>query len=95
MEEVIGQKRYRTEAATLLASDAYWDGHNYERSGRNTFLFRTPRGNYFSQHQTCWQGERDRIEPLDKSAAIRMFESLPEKEMDFADAFPGTEVVDA
>lgn len=51
MEAIIGGKRYRTETATLIASDAYWDGHNWERAGTNTFLFRTARGNYFAQHR--------------------------------------------
>jgi len=35
---IIGRKRYSVQKATLIASDAYWDGHNFERSGRNTFL---------------------------------------------------------
>ena len=40
MTRVVGRKRYDTEAASLLASDCYWDGHNFERSGRNTWLLR-------------------------------------------------------
>ena len=92
---VIGGKRYRTETATLLASDAYWDGHNYERKGRNTFLFRTPKGGYFLQRQTCWQGERDTLAPVGQDEAIGWFENLPEKEVDFTEAFPGVAVEDA
>lgn len=95
MNQVIAGKRYRTETATLLASDAYWDGHNFERRGRNTFLFRTPRGNYFAQHQTQWQGELDRLEVLTREEAFNLFESLHEKEMDFAVAFPDVKVEDA
>ena len=95
MNEVIGGKRYRTETATLIASDAYWDGHNYERRGRNTFLFKTPKGNYFAQHQTQWQGENDRIEPLDQAEAVSLYESLQEKEVVFEIAFPGVTVEDA
>jgi hypothetical protein len=95
MNEVIGGKRYRTETATLIASDAYWDGHNYERHGRNTFLFRTPKGNYFAQYQSCWQGELDRLEPLSREEAIRLFEELQEKEMDFREAFPGVQIEEA
>ena len=95
MNQVIGGKRYRTETATLIASDAYWDGHNFERRGRNTFLFKTPKGGYFAQHQTCWQGEVDRLEPLVEEEAIALFESLQEKEVDFAEAFPGVTVEDA
>lgn len=95
MDVVIGGKRYRTETATLLASDAYWDGHNFERDGRNAFLFRTPKGNYFVQRQSLWQGERDRLEPVSREEAIRLFEDLQEKEVDFDQAFPGVVVTEA
>jgi hypothetical protein len=95
MNEIVNGKRYRTETATLIASDAYWDGHNFERHGRNTFLFRTPRGSYFLQRQTCWEGERDSLEPLDRDEAVMMFESLAEKAVDFEDAFPGITIEDA
>ena len=95
MNEVIDQKRYRTDTATLLADDAYWDGHNFERRGRNTFLFRTAKGSFFAQHQTCWQGERDALEPLSMEEAIGMFEELPEKAIDFVEAFPGVEIQNA
>jgi len=95
MNVVKDGKRYRTETATLIASDAYWDGHNWERHGRNTFLFRTPKGGYFVQHQTCWQGELDTLEPLSQEEAIKMYEELPEHEVEFEEAFPGIEIEDA
>ena len=95
MNEVIGGKRYRTETATLIASDAYWDGHNFERRGRNTFLFKTKNGNYFVQRQTQWQGEVDRIEPLDQADAVSLYESLHEKAVDFEVAFPGVAIEEA
>ena len=34
MQRVVDGIRYRVAAATLLADDQYWDGHNYERRGR-------------------------------------------------------------
>jgi hypothetical protein len=95
MSEVIRGKRYRTETSTLIASDAYWDGHNFERHGRNTFLFRTPKGNLFAQRQTCRQGKPDSIEPLDLDDAVKLFGELHEKEIDFEDAFPGVQIEDA
>lgn len=95
MSVVVGGKRYKTETATLLAHDAYWDGHNYERHGRNTFLFKTPRGNYFAQHQTLWQGERDRLQPLSAEEARRLYEELPVHEVDFEAAFEGVTVEEA
>lgn len=49
---VIDRTRYDVSKAILLASDCYWDGHNFERRGRNTFLYRTPGGRYFTVHLT-------------------------------------------
>jgi hypothetical protein len=44
---IIDRKRYSTQKATLIASDAYWNGRNWERRGSNAFLYRTDKGNYF------------------------------------------------
>ncbi len=95
MREVINGIRYDTEKAELIADDCYWDGNNFERHGRNTFLYKTPRGRYFAVRQTLWQGERDYLEPMTPEDARDLFESLPEKHMEFEDAFPGFEVEEA
>jgi hypothetical protein len=96
MTQIIDRKRYSTATATLLADDAYWDGHNYERHGRNTFLYRTPGGSYFKVELTQWQGERDTLTPLTQDEAIELYESLNDSEaVPFAEAFPGVEVKDA
>ncbi len=95
MNVVRNGKRYNTEAAQIIASDAYWDGHNFERHGRNCYLYKTKRGNYFQTNLTCWQGEQDTLEPLTREEAIALFEELEEKELDFADAFPGVTVEEA
>lgn len=71
MQQIIDGVRYDTEKATLVASDRYWDGHNLERRGRNTYLYKSPKGRWFALHTTQWQGERDYIEPLDEDAASR------------------------
>lgn len=42
-----------------------------------------------------YPGERDRIEPLERDEAIRLYEELPVKELDFEEAFPGVEVEEA
>ena len=34
MTAIIDGKRYGTLGATLIAGNDYWDGHNFERSGR-------------------------------------------------------------
>jgi len=93
---IIDRKRYSTETATLIAHDAYWDGHNFERQGRNTFLYRTPRGAYFTVALTQWQGEQDTLTPVSEDEAIRLYETiLSEHEVDYEDAFPSVDVVDA
>jgi hypothetical protein len=95
INRVIAGKRYNTETATCLASDSYWDGHNFERHGRNTWLMRGPKGSYFAVHGTCWQGEVDSIEPLSMSLAVKLYESLHEQEVDFQEAFPDVAIQDA
>jgi hypothetical protein len=95
MAEIIQGKRYSTETATLIAGDDYWDGHNFERRGRQQFLYRTPRGNYFVQNLTQWQGERNTLNPLSQDEALRMWEQLPERRIDFSEAFPGVEITEA
>ena len=92
MEAIIGRVRYRVADSTLLAHDCYWDGSNMERHGRNTFLYRTPRGRYFAVHLTMWQGERDYIEPLSEDEAYELYESLPEHELEVEEAFPNVVV---
>ncbi len=88
MEAVVNRVRYRVRGSTLLAHDEYWDGRNRERNGRNTFLYRSPGGRYFAVHLTMWQGERDRIEPLDEDEAAALYEGLPEHEVPWEEAFP-------
>jgi hypothetical protein len=93
---IVNRKRYDVKTATLLASDAYWDGHNFERRGRNTWLYRTPKGNYFTVTRTQWQGEDDHLEPIDQDTAIDLYEgALSEHEVSYAEAFPDVTVEEA
>ena len=95
MKAVIGGVRYDTEKAQIIAHDCFWDGHNMERNGRNTYLYKTPNGRFFAVHLTLWQGERDSIEPLSKDEAMELYEQLPEHEMEFEESFPGEPVEEA
>ena len=95
MQRIIKGRRYRTDAAALIAHDAFHDGRNYERNGRNTFLFRTQRGNYFAQHQTRREGEQDHLEALQPEDALTLFDSLLVKTVPLETAFPGVEIIDA
>ncbi len=93
---IVDRKRYSTKTATLIASDEYWDGHNFERSGRNTFLYCTPNGAYFTVALSQWQGEQDSLEPITQEEAIALYEGrLSEHEVSYAEAFPGVKVENA
>jgi hypothetical protein len=87
MKQIIDGKLYDTDTATLLASNRYWDGHNFERQGRNTYLYKTSKGNFFLHNTTMWEGEHDTIEVIDESAAKEMYENLYEKEVEYQEAF--------
>jgi len=87
MEQIIDGKKYSTETADLVASDRYWDGSNFERSGRNTYLYKTKKGSYFLYRFTQWQGERDGLEAISEEEARQYYEQLPEQEMEYSEAF--------
>jgi len=87
MKQIIDGKQYDTKKADLVASDRFWDGRNFERNGRNTYLYKTSKGNFFVYYTTQWQGERDDIEPLTVEQAKDLYEDLPEQEMDYKTAF--------
>jgi len=46
-------------------------------------------------HQTRWSGECTSIEPLTQDEAADLWERLPERRIDFEDAFPGMTLEDA
>jgi hypothetical protein len=93
---IVNRIRYDVETSSLLASDCYWDGRNFERHGRNTYLYRTPHGRYFTVNLTQWQGERDTLEPVSQEEAIELFEGrLTEHVVSYAAAFPDISVEEA
>lgn len=88
MQRVVDGKRYNTKTATLIADDVYWDGSNFERSGRNSWLYRTPKGAYFLVTASQWQGETDTLVPLTTAEAKEHYEEyLPEHYVDWEVAF--------
>lgn len=95
MKWVVAGKRYHTNTATLIAHDAYWNGHSWEQGGCNTFLFRTPKCNFFAQYQTLLPVETGKIVPLEINEAVSLYHSLYKKEVPFAVAFPDVKVEDA
>ncbi len=96
MTRIVNGKRYSTKTATLVAHDAYWDGHNMERGGRNCYLYRTAKGAYFTLNLSQWQGERDTLEPVSEERARELYEgALTEHEVSYSAAFPDVKVEDA
>lgn len=87
MTKIIEGKRYTVNTSTLLADNDYWDGNNFTKGGRNTFLYKTRGGAYFRVDKTCWQGERDTIEALTREEAMELYEQLPEHYEDYEKAF--------
>jgi hypothetical protein len=94
---ILDGKRYSTATATLLAGNNWWDGHNYERSGTNQFLYRTPKGAYFFVHLSQWQGAHNSIAPCTEEEAREFYESLPEhvQVVDYEEAFPDAVIEEA
>ena len=43
MKQIINRKVYDTEKATVIASDRYWDGSNFERSGAIPTCIKPPK----------------------------------------------------
>lgn len=98
MTAVIDRKRYSTATATLICGDDWWDGHNHERSGTQTFLYRTPRGAYFFVGLSQWQGTSDSITPCSQDEAVTFYEQCAPRRctrVEYAEAFPGVTVEEA
>jgi hypothetical protein len=76
MKRIIDGKVYNTETAKRIADNQFRDGSNRMNCGTCTTLYKTIKGNFFAYHETCWQGERDSIEPLAKEEARKLFEQL-------------------
>ena len=87
MQKVIERKRYDTEKALLIASDYFWDGHNWERNCRNEYLYKTKKGNFFLYKTTIWEGEVNNIVALGKTEAMDAYEQLLVKKVEWETAF--------
>ena len=94
MQQIIGGEKYDTETADLVGSDLYWDGHNWQRYGVNTYLYKTKNGVFFLHKTTIWQGEGASIEVVSVDEAKDWYGRLPESKMGYKDAF-GMDLVEA
>jgi len=98
LERVVNQTRYSVAKSTLIAGNDYWDGQNWERNGRNSFLYKTPGGKFFTVDLSQWQGEDySTLEPVSKDDAIEFFESCRDdcQRIKFEEAFPDVKIKDA
>lgn len=96
MTRIVDGRRYSVATATLLADDAYWDGSNFERHGRNRFLYRTKGGRYFQVTLTMWEREQDTLIPCSLEDARELYENwLTEHHVSYEEAFPDVTVEDA
>jgi len=91
MKQIVNRLTYDTDTATLLADNKYWDGNNWERSGTNSYLYKTAKGRYFGHNTTMWQGAVDTITPLTKNEAMDLYESLREQRVEWEAAFDEVE----
>jgi hypothetical protein len=87
MKKVINGKVYNTDTAKAIADDEFRDGSNRMNRGRCTTLYKTKKGNYFAEHETCWQGESDSIKPLSKDEAKDLFETMKNQNVEYEEAF--------
>ncbi len=76
LKQIINGKIYNTKTATLLASNEYWDGNNWERSGTNTHLYQTKKKSFFFGYSTQWQGGNDHIELCSEQEARNFYEDM-------------------
>ena len=67
MKKIIAGKKYDTKTATSLADNR--NAQNEWPGGRGWELFRTNGGAFFLAHWSCWDGEKDVIEPLTEAEA--------------------------
>lgn len=87
MKEIVNRKLYDTDTADIVADDKYWDGHNWDRQGRNMTLYKTKKGAFFTHHETRWATELDSIIVVDLEEAKNMWERLPNCPMSWETAF--------
>ena len=86
-------RAFSTRGAVLLADDAVFDGANWERGGRNRFLYRAAGGGFALVTQSRRAGEPPIVaEALSLEGAITVYQSLPAHRVDLPEAFPGLSV---
>lgn len=88
-------KTYRTEGSAVLARKR----EKILSGSRESYLMRTPKGNYFEQIHTyvnitlfaIGESRTDDVKPLDQNEAFKRYHAFDEKLFPLDEAFPGLE----
>ena len=87
MKQIINGKLYNTETADLVADNEFSDGNNRFSHGTASYLYKTKKGNFFTQYVTLWQGDHDNISPISLEDAKKIYEDLHNHYMEYEEAF--------
>ena len=77
---------YDSDRAVVLASDEYWDGNSWDRNGRNTYLYKTPNGRFFTYGTVALQ-KGGTLNSLEPSEARELYGELPDQVVPYEKAF--------
>jgi hypothetical protein len=101
MRQAFGGVVYDTDDAILLARNEHRFCIEALKTGlKNVDLFWTPDGRYFKYEKTVpFFGDDDNCDPeltpLSLEEAVMLYNKLTDRRLEFEDAFPDTENVDA
>jgi hypothetical protein len=84
MKKVIDGKVYNTETGTEISRQ--------KSTGRESTLYRTPKGAFFRYVHTIWEGEHNSITPLSTKEAKELYELFDDPRMSWEAAFNETPV---
>jgi hypothetical protein len=87
MKQIIDGKMYNTDTAELVADNEFNDGNNRFSHGTASYLYKTKKGNFFTQYLTQWQGDHDNISPINVEQAKQTYEDLRNHNMEYEEAF--------
>lgn len=87
MKQIINGKMYNTDTADLVADNEFNDGNNRFSDGTASYLYKTKKGNFFTQYLTQWQGDYDNISPINVEQAKQIYEDLQNHHMEYEEAF--------
>jgi len=94
MRNLIEGKIYDTDKSDVVATNDFSDPSNMYNVGRSSTLYKTKKGRFFVEYNTCWQGEHDSLEPVSTKTAQEIYAGMYDRKMGIEEAF-GTEIEEA